>query len=115
MPTKYAVGKKAFGFCDVCGQRYLLARLKKITVKGKQVNIMSCPECWDSDHPQLKLGMYPISDPQALKVARPDTSLVESRDIQWGWSPVGGGDADSSAPNDLAATGEVGDVTVSVP
>jgi hypothetical protein len=47
--------------------------------------------------------MYPVNDPQAVRNPRPDTMTFDgSRVIQWGWNPVGS----------LAATGELGQVTV---
>ena len=79
MGGKYASEKKAFGFCDNCQFRYPLRKLRTLTVKTKRVNLRVCPECWDPDHPQLKVGMYPIDDPQALENPRPDIDLVQSR------------------------------------
>jgi len=116
MSSQFAEGKKAFGYCDRCGQRYLLKRLKTETVKGRPTNTLVCPECWDPDHPQLKLGMFPVNDPQALRNPRPNDNLIESRDIQWGWNPVGGARSidDGLTPNDLVADGSIGTVTVSV-
>jgi len=114
MGNRFAQGKKAFGFCDVCGQRYDLKRLKPLTIKTKVTNILACPECWNPDHPQLKLGMYPVDDPQALRNPRPDVGVVASRDTQWGWNPVGGSRAydDDLTPNALVIDGYVGNVTV---
>lgn len=114
MSSSYAVGKKAFGYCDVCGQRYLLSRLKATIVKGKVTGVHSCPACWDPDHPQLHLGEVPVDDPQALRDPRPNDNLTESRAFQWGWAPVGGGNNGSGTPNDLVAEGSVGAVTVTV-
>jgi hypothetical protein len=42
--------------------------------KGRDTNIKACSECWDGDHPQLKLGEFPVNDPQALRDPRPDTT-----------------------------------------
>jgi hypothetical protein len=51
-----------------------------LTIKTKSVNILVCPECWEADHPQLKLGMYPVNDPQAVRNPRSDvTSFPQSR------------------------------------
>ena len=33
---------------------------------------MVCDSCYDPDHPQNWLGKFPIYDPQALRVVRPD-------------------------------------------
>jgi len=126
MPTKYASGKNAIAQCDRCGQRYKLKQLKKLVIKLKQVDILVCPECWDPDQPQLHLGMYPVNDPQAIREPRPDTSYVVSgvgvngysqdgsRQIQWGWAPVGGASGYDSTltPNSLISVGEVGTVTI---
>lgn len=114
MPNHFARGKKAFGYCDRCYQRYDLGRLKIQIVKQKPTGMLVCPECLDVDHPQLMLGSFPVYDPQALRNPRPDINLVASRDIQWGWNPVGGGNyaVDGGTPDALAATGYVGTVTV---
>jgi hypothetical protein len=121
MPTKYASGKHAIAECDRCGQRYKLTQLKKLVIKTKQVSIKVCPECWDPDHPQLQLGLYPVNDPQAVREPRPDTSYAVSgnsqdgsRQIQWGWAPVGGASSFDTVltPNDLIAIGLVGTVTI---
>jgi len=112
MGSSFAQGKKAFGFCDVCGQRCDLHKLKALTVGLKVTNIRACPECWEPDHPQLNIRARSMNDPQALRNPRPDTSQAESRDTQWGWAPVGGGNSESGAPNYLVANGNVGTVTV---
>jgi hypothetical protein len=118
MANRFANGAKAFGFCDLCGFRFQLKKLKNLTVKTKQTQIKACPQCWTPDHPQLQLGMYPISDPQAIRDPRPDTNTwfvpSGSRVIEWGWNPVGGAkDFDSPlTPNALVGVGEVGSVTI---
>jgi hypothetical protein len=141
MPEKYASGKWAIAECDRCGQQYKLKELKKQVLKTKLYNIKVCPSCWDPDQPQLQLGMYPVSDPQAIREPRPDTTyyssgltglqtqvgsstaLTESgyvadgsRQIQWGWAPVGGASQFDTAltPNYLIAIGQVGTVTLTV-
>ena len=62
----------------------------------------------------MKLGEFPVNDPQAIRDPRSDIGgLVESRDTQWGWNPVGvGRDTYGLTPNDLVGTGVVGTVTV---
>jgi hypothetical protein len=118
VPNRFASGKHAIAECDRCGFRFKLKQLKQLTIKTKNVNILVCPECWETDQPQLQLGMYPVDDPQALRNPRPDLSLAgtayNSRNIQWGWNPVGGARQDDTGltPNDLVAHGEVGIVTV---
>lgn len=129
MANRFANGAKAFGFCDYCNFRFSLKKLKNEVVKTKQTQIRACPQCWSKDHPQLQLGMYEISDPQALRDPRPDRntwyqsgtlangSIGEgSRVIEWGWNPVGGSSGFTAAltPNALAPQGLVGTVTVLV-
>jgi hypothetical protein len=81
MSAEFATGKKAFGFCDRCGFRCKLSRMKSETVRGLPVNNSVCPACWDKDHPQNFQGMYPVVDAQALESPRPDPSLAASRVI----------------------------------
>jgi hypothetical protein len=118
---KYASAKNSIAECDRCGQRYKLKELRKLTIKTKQVNIKVCHECWEPDHPQLQLGMYPVYDPQAVREPRPDTSYYQSgvnaegsRVFQWGWNPVGGSRANDAGltPNNLVLSVQVGTVTV---
>ena len=141
MGNRFASGKNAISECDRCGQRFKLKLLKREIIKTKNYDLLVCPECWDPDHPQLQLGMYPVDDPQALRNPRPDRSYVVSgtsglqidvnggttqngtgtneggsRIFQWGWNPVGGSsfyDA-SLTPNNLALGVSIGTVTVSV-
>lgn len=124
MSSKFASGKNAIAECDVCGFRYKLKQLKSLVIKTKNVNILACPECWTPDQPQLQLGMWPVSDAQALRNPRPDLSYYEpgnhgaggSRMIQWGWAPVGGARADDAGltPNYLVSACQVGNVTITV-
>ena len=142
MANRFANGAKAFGFCDVCGFRFDLKKLKNLTVKTKQTQTKACPQCWTPDQPQLQLGLYPISDPQAIRDPRPDTNTwyqsgtnglqtnpvsgtgpdqegypgEGSRVREWGWAPVGGSSGFDAplTPNALAPQGLVGTVTVSV-
>lgn len=117
MPTKFASGKKAIAECDRCGFRYKLKELRQLVIKTKNVNILVCPTCWEPDQPQLQLGLYPVNDPQAIRNPRPDNSYQESRNIQWGWAPVGGSRSIDSGltPNNLALSITLGIVTVSTP
>jgi len=82
MSSRFAVGKKARGLCDICGQEYLLSRLKEVIRKTKKTGLLACPPCWDPDHPQLMLGMFPVDDPQALRNPRSDSiELDQVRDV----------------------------------
>lgn len=81
MSTKFARGKNAFGFCDRCGFRSLLAKLKTEAIAGRATSALVCQECWSKDHPQNWQGRYPVYDPQALRNPRPDTALEASREI----------------------------------
>ena len=118
MSNRFASARKAIAMCDVCGFEYKLKELKNLVTKGRNTNIKACPECWNPDQPQLKLGEFPVDDPQAIRDPRPDTSLgasgsYSSRGIQWGWNPIGGGnDPFGLAPNTLVGNGLIGIVTV---
>jgi hypothetical protein len=127
MGNRFANGIKAIAECDRCGQQYKLKQLKTEIIKQRKYELLVCPECWDPDQPQLMLGTFPVDDPQALRNPRRDTTYVQagvnnngyptggSRDIQWGWAPVGGSREFDAAltPNYLVATTYVGTVTVS--
>lgn len=118
MPSRFSSGKNSIAECDICGFRFKLTRLKKLVIKTKNVNILACYECWNPDHPQLQLGLYPVNDPQAVRDPRPDTSyytpITGSRLIQWGWNPVGGARSTDFGltPNDLIGQASVGTVTI---
>ena len=142
MPTRFASGKKSIAECDRCGFRYKLKELRTLIIKTKNVNLLVCPTCWEPDQPQLSLGLYPVNDPQAVRNPRPDTSYIQagltglqeetqgevptsnilafgtpsggSRQIQWGWNPVGLHDplGLSGLPNTLLGIGSIGTVTV---
>jgi hypothetical protein len=135
MPNQFASGKIAIAECDRCGQQYLLKKLKTEIIKQRKYQLLVCDECWDPDQPQLMLGTFPVYDPQALRNPRKDTTYVTaglnglqlgtnpsggvptggSRDIQWGWNPVGGSkEFDVNlTPNYLVGTTFVGTVSVS--
>lgn len=117
MPTKFASGKQAIAECDRCSFRYKLKELKKLVIKTKNVNLLVCKTCWEPDQPQLQLGMYPVNDPQAIRDPRPDLTAYPgspSRDIQWGWNPVGLDDPYGLVENNLTARGSLGSVTVTI-
>ena len=139
MGNRFSSGKNAIAECDRCGFRFKLTKLKREVVKTKNYELLVCGPCWDPDQPQLQLGMYPVDDPQGVRNPRPDRSYVASgttglqvitgngsgidengipsegsRNIQWGWNPVGGSSFfdDALTPNNLALTVEIGTVTV---
>jgi hypothetical protein len=134
MGNRFSSAKHSIAECDRCGFRYKLKELKKLTIKTKQVSIKVCKTCWEQDHPQLQLGMYPVQDPQAVREPRPDNSYLQSgytglqlttntdfgdpgggsRIFQWGWAPVGGASGNDAGltPNYLVSAGIVGTVTI---
>ena len=128
MGNRFASGKIAIAECDRCGQQYKLKKLKTEVIKQRQYQLLVCPECWDPDQPQLMLGTFPVDDPQALRNPRRDTTYVTagvnvngylsggSRDIQWGWNPVGGSrNFDNGlTPNYLALSVQIGTVTIQI-
>lgn len=81
MSVKFASGKHAHAFCDVCGFRYPYASLKNTIVNEKITGIKACPDCYDKDHPQLRVGKIKVFDPEALRDPRPDTALEDSREL----------------------------------
>lgn len=128
MPNRFASGRIAIAECDRCGQQFKLKQLKTEIIKQRKYQLLVCPECWDPDHPQLMLGTFPVEDPQALRNPRKDTTYVTSgvnvngytsggsRDIQWGWNPVGGSRLNDVGltPNYLALAAQVGTVTIQI-
>jgi hypothetical protein len=128
MGNRFASGKIAIAECDRCGQQFRLKNLKTEIIKQRKYELLVCPECWDPDQPQLMLGTFPVDDPQALRNPRRDTTYVTSginsngnlsggsRDIQWGWNPVGGSRLNDNllTPNYLALGVQVGTVTIQI-
>lgn len=103
----FASGKKAYGISDRSGFRYRLNEMKK-----EWTGALVGPDEFEPKHPQL-LPLRISPDPQALRNPRPEPNLVEERNIQWGWNPVGGPPYNGiNPPNNLEATGSVGEVTV---
>ena len=103
----FASGNKAWGISDRSGFRYRLKDMKK-----EWTGALVGPDEFEPKHPQL----FPIRigpDPQALRNPRPEPNLPEERNIQYGWNPVGGPTENGiNPPNNLVATGSVGEVTV---
>jgi len=126
MGNRFSSGKNSIAECDRCGFRFKLTELKREVIKTKNYELLVCDQCWDPDQPQLQLGMYPVDDPQGVRNPRPDRSYYTSgldtlgypaggsRDIQWGWQPIGGASSFDSklTPNYLQTTASLGTVTV---
>jgi len=84
---KYSSGKYTQAACDRCAEWFKLSKLRKIVLKDNVTNIKVCPRCWEPSHPQLRLGQYPVVDPQAVREPRPDspeTDVHSSPSILWG-------------------------------
>lgn len=126
MSNKFTAGRIAIAECDRCGQRYRRNQLKAIIIRTKVTDILVCPTCWEPDHPQNLQGLYPVEDPQAIRNPRRDNTYIVSgvnylgalsegsRQIQWGWNPVGFIGNSNLTPNDLAITGVIGTVGVDI-
>ena len=141
MGNRFSSGKNSIAECDRCGFRFKLHELRKEIIKTKNYNLLVCYICWDPDQPQLQLGMYPVDDPQGVRDPRPDLSYYQSgntglqivltnstnvdaaglpsggsRDIQWGWNPVGGARFFDAAltPNYLLLGVQIGTVTIQI-
>ena len=133
MGNRFASGKNSIAQCDRCDQRFKLTKLRREVIKGKNYELLVCPECWDPDHPQLHLGEFPVDDPQGVRNPRPDRSYVlsgtsglqispeqtgtpegGSRVFQWGWNPVGGASYFDTVltPNNLVLTVNLGTISV---
>ena len=112
MASRFASNKYTNAECDRCGFQYKLKKLKEIYVRTRKTNLLVCPTCWESDHPQNLQGMYPVTDAQAVKNARPPQGVDVVNIFQWGWEPVGFNDKEGLVPNSLKATGEIGTVIV---
>lgn len=139
MGNRFSSGKNAISQCDRCNFRFKLHDLKIQVVKTKPYQLRVCSSCWDPDHPQLQLGMYPVDDPQGVRDPRPDNTYLQggttglqiaqgggtgqnavgytssgSRVFQWGWNPVGGSRNfdDGLTPNNLVLTVNLGTVSV---
>ena len=70
--ARYASGRKALAICDRCGFSYKLRELKELTINDAKTNLLVCPECWETDHPQNRLGKIRVEDFQAIRNPRPD-------------------------------------------
>jgi len=101
MGNRFASGKNSIAQCDRCDQRFKLTKLRREVIKGKNYELLVCPECWDPDHPQLHLGEFPVDDPQGVRNPRPD-------------NPVGGASYFDTVltPNNLVLTVNLGTISV---
>ena len=123
----YAKSKYAFGFCDRTGFRYPLNDLVPEYNNGVKTGFLVGMDIKDPDQPQNFLGRVKINDPQSLRNPRPDTSLLESREL-FGFNPVWNpaqyvvasvgrvtvAAASSGTVTGVSATSAVGSVTVAV-
>jgi hypothetical protein len=78
----------ALGLCDRCGFSYLLNQLQEEFYDERPDGLLCCPTCLDRDQPQLRLGRFPVDDPQSLLDPRPDVGVPGSTSY-FGWLPVG--------------------------
>ena len=97
--AKFASGKNAYGISDRSGFRYRLNVMRK-----EWTGMLVGPDEFETKHPQLE-PRGKVSDPQALKDARPDR--VEPFLVFVGVPLV---DAPNLRP--VQAFGQVGQVTV---
>lgn len=81
--SKFASGKYAHGICDRCGVAYRLRELREETVRGKRTQLLTCPICWDMDHPQNFLPYAIQVDAEALRNARPEDYGPSRRLPHW--------------------------------
>lgn len=104
MAHKYASGQKAIAICDICGFQYRLRELKQLIRKNNKTNLKACPECWNPDQPQNRLGEFPVDDPQAIRDPRPDFAEL----------PASRAHIQPADANNMSAFGQVGEVTISI-
>jgi hypothetical protein len=70
---------------------------------------------YEEKHPQLE-PFNKVADPEAIKNARPETDLINQRNFQYGFNPVGFKTVPGIIEeNNLVATGQVGTVTIFFP
>ena len=83
----YSKARYAFGFCDRTGFRYPLKDLVPEYNNGVKTGFLVGRDVADPDQPQNFLGRIKVNDPQSLRNPRPDTSLLQSREL-FGFNPV---------------------------
>jgi len=108
--SRFATGKHAFGISDRSGFRYRLKDMRK-----EWNGLLVGKDEYEEKHPQLE-PFNKVADPEAIKNARPETDLVNQRNFQYGFNPVGFKTVPGIVEeNDLVATGQVGTVTLFFP
>ena len=105
--SNFSKGKHAQFISDRSGMAFPYKEMVR-EWNGSRVHISE----FEPKQPQL--GPFrTVSDPQALKDARPEQNLAEIDAIEYGFDPVGyRGDALGLTGNRLKAEGSVGEVTV---
>lgn len=86
----YANGKYAFGYCDRTGFRYKLKDMVEQYEGGRPTGLRVGKDVVDKGQPQLELGRVSTEDSNALRNARPESNLADSRRLS-AWNPIGGG------------------------
>ena len=104
--SKFASGKNAYAISDRSGFRYKYKDMRK-----EWNGLLVGKDEFEPKQPQLD-PIRTVTDPQALKDARPPQDVVQERSVNWGWNPVGQQYNFGLTPNPLASTGSVGTVTV---
>ena len=103
--SRFATGKNAFGISDRSGFRYRLKDMRK-----EWNGLLVGKDEYEEKHPQLE-PFGKVSDPEAIRNARPETNLANQRSFQYGFNPVGFKPIPGLIEgNDLVATGQVGTV-----
>lgn len=104
MSQRFASGQQALAICDVCGFQYRLRELRNLVQRGNVTEIKACPECWNPDQPQNRLGEFPVDDPQALRNPRPDFAEI----------PASRAHIEPIDPSIVVGFGKVGVVVISI-
>jgi hypothetical protein len=99
----YSSGKKALGICDRCGFTYKLSELRYEIEDDSRNGFRVCYDCFDVDHPQLRIGDIETSDNVSLYDPRIDSGEKESTEY-FGFNPVNS--------TGMVMRNEVGQVTI---
>ena len=103
---RFASGKYAYGVSDRSGFRYRLKDMRK-----EWNGLLVGRDEYEPKHPQLE-PVPSVADAEALRNPRPEQNLVQQRDIQYGFAPVGFPTADFLPPSTLEGQAELGTVTI---